>query len=282
MDEDKGKYLKQTGIYLALFEPSQLEKEKKNFIVKFTHYFYGPFVHADVCIHPVDLLEAKGATIQGDREAEEMLHTTITKDSEGIVMGWKGYSRKGYYWVYLPCTTEQLLKVDEMSKAFVKDNAPKTYFNWKGFVRLGLRCPQGRPTEHTRGYFCSQYLCTLLQKAGILKDDFNPSAQSVTDLYVLCMEQVEGVKSVDRPFPGPSSETFLNAHDCYFKHKNETPLQNFETPQISSCQQQEKPPDKKRSKNALGNFRQNKKKSAFSGLKNPKYINSGLKKKSLV
>lgn len=192
-----------TGFYLAIFEPSQLKS--KDILVRLAYLIHGPFIHADIVFHPDDIMNAKqclthASTITTERrKVDEILGTTITRNSNGITMGWRRYRKPGYYWLFIPCTAQQLLHMERMACAFVEDDAPSTSFSLMGFIRCGVRCPERRPTEDTRSFFCSQYLATIMQNAGLLNPDLNPSSISVTELFIICMEQIPGCWPAENP-----------------------------------------------------------------------------------
>lgn len=209
----------------------------------------GPFIHADIVFHPDDLEAARWAELGGGgggqqqqqppwaskRKVPEVVGTTITRNSRGITMGWRTYKKPGYYWLWLPCTAEQLLLMEEMALGFVDDEHPlTTQFSYTGFIRAGLKCfPQPPPTSSTRSFFCSQYLGYLLCGAGLLDSSrVNPSSLSVTELFITCMDQIPDCWPCECPLLNSLGRVtkFKDAFDCYGQHHPDvlTPLVSHE------------------------------------------------------
>ena len=195
-----------SGVYLVFFEPSKLKSKDQNLFVSAATWSDPPFIHVDMAFHPSQVSDENARFDENRPKVQYITATTITRNSEGVNYGYRPFYRDGYCWMKVPCTKEQFNYMLTNAESIIEDGAPKTYFSYSSFLRCGLGCPSRRPDEGTRGWFCSQYLTTLLQSAGLIDGDINPSSVSATQLYRICID-IPGAVSCSSPIIGHGGDS---------------------------------------------------------------------------
>ena len=181
-------------VYVALYSPDfyRAPTEVVNYLLN------PPFTHVELCWDP-SLLPPDSPRWRRIRPYN-LRFTTIVFKSKGVVVEARDFPNPNFYWVRVPCSQNNLAKLDERAVELSKQSA---YCSMMCMARSLTSYPASmhpRGAEHERRWFCSQLVAYLLQTIGKFPKEFNTYGIRPTDVFVILLYSGEGV-AVQRPMP---------------------------------------------------------------------------------